>query len=78
MKTSYETKKELLKCLYLKKYNEWNCNFQDDRQLFCNMYEILAEALDDMKNIKNNYIWVGFNYKFAADRETMDNILKRF
>ena len=75
---SYEVKMNLLKNVYGKKYHEWNGKYKDDRQLYCNLYEMLVEALETMKNIKNNFIWCAFNKEFKEELRIMHDIEERF
>lgn len=73
---SYEVKKRFLK-FYKKKAEEWK-NEHDDRKVFSNIYYILDEALEEMKNIENNYIWCAFNKRFSDDIETLNDIENKF
>ena len=75
---SYETKMSLLKNVYGKKYHEWSGKYTDDRQLYCNLYEMLVEALEAIKNIENNFIWCAFNKEFKAELGIMHDIEERF
>ena len=76
-KESYKLKKRLLSLNYKKKAEEWK-NETDDRRLFSNLYYMIDEALEEMKNVENNYIWCAFNKKFSEDIQTLDEILNRF
>ena len=78
MKSDYERKERLLKLQFQRAYDSWNTVFNDDRLLFCNMYEIMLEACNDMKKVKNNTIAVAFNRYFAEEMETMLRIYNRF
>lgn len=50
----------------------------DDRGLYCNMFDILAEALESMRKVNNNTIWVAFNKYFREEQLTMCEIVKHF
>lgn len=74
---SAETKKELLKLEFGKERKAWDGE-KDDRGVFCNIYDMLMEALDDMKSVENSFIWVAFNNKFREEEKTLKEIKKRF
>jgi len=73
-----ELKIKVHKNRYEKKYNEWVGKYFNDKQLFCNIYEILIEEMEKMKKVNSDYIGVAFNRLVAEDQETMDRIMKRF
>lgn len=75
---SYKTKMSILKNLYAKEYREWNGKYKDDRQLYCNLYEMLVEALEVLSDIENNFIWCAFNKEFREELKIMDDIRERF
>ena len=50
----------------------------DDRGLYCNMFDIMTEALEAMRKVKNNTIWVAFNHHFREEQKTMCEIVKHF
>jgi hypothetical protein len=62
---------------YVKK---WDGVYQDDRQLFCNIYHQLVESYAEMSNkkINNSSIWVALG-KYRQEKETtLNEIIERF
>jgi len=51
---------------------------QDDRMLFCNIFDKLREAVDAMESVHNNTMWVAFNRLYSEDMARMDDIVHRF
>lgn len=53
---------------------------EDDRQVFCAMYNNLIKACKEMKkaNIENPFIKVAFDEKVNQEKSVMDDIIRRF
>lgn len=77
-KKSADTKRKLLKLNFWKKRKEFEQFSNDDRRVFCNVYDMLMESLEVMESVENNYIWVAFNKKFRIDFEELKEIDSRF
>ena len=73
-----EYNKDFMKLMYEEKYNEWNGKYEDDRQLFCNCYKMIMEALDNMYHVTSEMVWVGFNRECKDTEKTMDRIMECF
>lgn len=73
-----QKKIDYFKLFYEDTYKGWHEKHVDDRQLFCNMYEQILEALESVKEIDNAYIKVAINHKLKKDSEILDNIMSRF
>lgn len=87
MRTRSEIKKSVeavkvhtnyIEIMYSKKYEEWNGYFQDDRQLYCNLYRQIFEMYEDYKFCKSSSTKVAINKQFRKDEETMKEIIERF
>lgn len=74
---SATNKISLLRVKYKKYRAEWE-NQDDDRRVFCNIYDMLIEACEDMKHVTNNFIWIAFNRRYNEELQTLDEILARF
>ncbi len=78
-KKTVETKKNLLVFHFGSYYNGWKAEeVNDDRLLFCNMYDQLNDALDAMAKMKNNFVWSAFNKESKEQEKQMCEIVKRF
>lgn len=80
MKTNYyDIKINNLKYKYSRFVEEFK-GYEDDRQIFCAMYNNLIKACKDMKkaNIENPFIKVAFDEKVKEEKSIMDNIVRRF
>ena len=75
---SMTLKARVFKNKYEAYYNRWNGVRSDDRGLFCRLYEIVIEEMENMKKIKSNYINVAFNRSVEKESETMDDIVGYF
>lgn len=73
-----KNKQKLLEWHFSRYYQMWKDEFQDDRALIGGMYEQMMEALKDMEEVSNNYVWVAFNRAFHEDEKTMCEIIKKF
>jgi len=62
---------------YKKIYDKWT-EFNDDRRLFCNMYEIIRDAILAISEVDNNFVQVAFNHEENIKYETMDEIVNYF
>lgn len=76
-KMSADLKRRYLKHNYEKCRKEYE-GFNDDRRVFCNIYDILIEALNVMEKVDNNFIWVAFNNECEKDVETLNRIKDYF
>ena len=72
-----DTKIKLLNLRYGKYRKAWE-GTSDDRKVFCNIYDMLVEACECMKSVRNNLIHVAFNRQFKEEEETLKEILQRF
>lgn len=70
---SANAKRTLLRYYFGKKREEYK-GFTDDRQVFCNIYDMLMQSLDEMEKVENNYIWVAFNKAYREDFNTLKEI----
>ena len=78
-KKNAETLKSLLVFHFGRYYRDWNGqNLNDDRNIFVGMYDQLAEAIDDMAKVKNNFVWIAFRQKMKEQETEMCEIVKRF
>ena len=78
-KKSAEIKMNVFTGVFTKYYKQWDAEgVKDDRRVFCNMYEILKEALQASAEVTNNTIWVAFNEYFRKEERIMCEIVKRF
>lgn len=68
----------ILENYFEKYYEEWNNKFSNDKQYFCNLYEVLIQECQNMKNVKSDYINVAFSKKLEKDIETMKRIISTF
>lgn len=60
-------------------YKEWNVEgIRDDRRVFCNLYEIIEDALKTSTTITNNTILVALNERLRRDQRQMSEIVKHF
>jgi hypothetical protein len=50
----------------------------DDRQIYINIYNMIMEALKDLKKEPNVYIKVAMKAAINKDLQTLDDINKRF
>lgn len=57
-------------------YYEIYKNYGDDRYLFCKIYDMLLEALEEMKNVRNLFIWCAFNDSFKEEVKTLQEIIE--
>lgn len=73
-----EIKRGYMKLHFEKNYEKWKDKYHDDRLIFCNMYEQLMKAIDDMEHIESYCIRVGFNKEFKRETLTMIDIQNRF
>ncbi len=73
-----QRKRDLFTYYYSKQYKEWNGKYFDDRQVFCNIYSMVLESLEVMKNIDNTYIWCAFNKQYREDCNALDRIKATF
>ena len=66
--------------LYSKQYQAWNTRYGDDRQLYCNLYLMVTDALAQKEQFEelSPYIRNAINKRVKTDRKTMDNIISRF
>lgn len=60
---------------YHKKYMEWSYKYNDDRELFCNTYEIISSALLALKDVRHHYVILAINKALQEDFKLMDEIL---
>ncbi|HIJ51316.1 MAG TPA: hypothetical protein HPP54_09740 [Nitrospinae bacterium] len=73
-----DLKKRLLRDKYQATYEEWFGRFSNDKALFCRIYEIILEELENMKGVKSNYIRVAVMNKMAEDNARLDRIIDQF
>lgn len=74
-----ELRRDLLKLRFQKQYEEWKKGwFCDDRLVFCNVYEILLEALDAMEKVDNSFVWVAFVRRFNEETQKLAEIKETF
>ena len=59
-------------------YNRWNGVRSDDRGLFCRLYEIVIEEMENMKKVKSNFINCAFNRQIEKEEEMMRGIVGYF
>lgn len=65
---------------YGKKAQEWEGQYQDDRQLFCNIYNRLINAYQEAakKRIQSNLIWCALHDRRNQAEETLKDIMQFF
>ncbi len=76
-KKSAGLKKRLLKQHFEKLRNQFD-GFNDDRAVFCNIYDMLMEALATMETVENNLVWVAFNNEYCKEFSDLQDIADRF
>lgn len=76
-KKSADIKRQHLSFQFGKLRNQFEC-FNDDRKVFCNIYDMLMEAIDAMAIVENNLIWVAFNNEYRKEYSTLQSIADRF
>ena len=60
---------------YGKSYREFKeGGFEDDRALFCRVFEILEEEAEKMKKVNSSFINVAFNRLWDEYEETLESI----
>lgn len=62
---------------YKKNAEAWKDAY-DDRKIYSNTYYMLVEAVEEMKQIENQYIICAFYKQFAYDKAMLDEIEQRF
>lgn len=78
MNKTSQTKMDLVQFKFQKFYEEIRNKYDDDRQVFQNIYEMLTEAIVVMGAIDNTLIQVAFNQKFNEEIETLERIMNKF
>lgn len=71
-------KRSWLRFTYGDYVRQWEGIFNDDRQLFCNMYNQILDAIDDLEFCKNPIMFCAFNDYVKKDYEVMNRIIERF
>lgn len=74
---NYNSKKRFL-TKYYSYYRIKYARYLDDRRLFCNTYDLLSEALEEMRNLNSILLSCAFNDIFRKETELMDRIIHRF
>ncbi len=72
-----DTKIKLMELRYGKYRKAWE-DTSDDRKIFCNTYDMLIEACECMKSVRNTLIHVVFNRQFNDEEKTLEEILQQF
>ena len=72
----YRAKRAMLNH-YKKNAEAWKDAY-DDRRIYSNTYYMLVEAVEEMKQIENQYILYAFYKQFTKDKSMLDDIEKRF
>ena len=72
----YRAKRAMLN-YYKKNAEAWKDSY-DDRRIYSNTYYMLVEAVEEMKQIENQYILYAFYKQFTKDKSMLDAIEKRF
>ena len=65
---------ERLRYLYGEEYRRWAGKHEDDRAVYCKMYEQIEGALRSLPAEPNLYVKNAVGAKIKADRETLDRI----
>lgn len=76
-KSAADIKRKLLKLDFQDLRATWE-GYHDDRRIFCNLYDMLMAALDEMESVTSNLIWVAFNHQFKEDYEMLGRIRDNF
>ncbi len=71
-------KKEYIEFMFLKYYNAWNGHYNDDRALFCNIYNQLIWAIKDLEKCNSICMVCAFNHEFEKDIDMMRKIIECF
>ena len=50
----------------------------DDRRLYVNVYNMVCEAIEAVKDIDNNFVQVALNKKIRQEQEMLSGIKKSF
>ena len=69
---------QYLKMHYGKKAEIWKDVTTDDRLVYCNLYQMMIEALESLPDEPNNYVCVALNKKMEKDCSTLTSILNVF
>ena len=62
---------------YKKNADAWK-DEHDDRKIYSNTYYMLAEAVEEMRQIENQYIIYAFYKQFTQDKAMLDEIEQTF
>lgn len=69
---------EYIKRFYSKYYEQWKGIYFDDRNRFCNLYELILNGLEEIPEDPYIYVKCAMNDTIRKDCETLDNIVKYF
>ena len=67
-----------LELMYGDLYTEWNGKYHDDRQIYCNIYNQMMEALEALNGMANVYVWVAVRHEMNRDEKVMREIEQKF
>lgn len=74
-----EQKIDYLQMLYGRLIKKYSLNeYRDDRKLFCNIYNMIVEAVNSLPDEPNNYVCVAMNKHINEDLEVLDRIKENF
>lgn len=69
----------LIKARFGDKADKWqNGGYHDDRVIYCNLYKLMLNALDELPDQPCNYIRVAMNHKMREDCKTLAEIREVF
>lgn len=61
-----------------RKYYDYYAGYEDDRGVYCRMYEMIAEAIQSLAEEPPLYIRCALARELHRDFETMEEIIERF
>ncbi len=68
-----------LEFFYGDNYKVWNeLDLHDDRRLYCNIYELIKEALESLDDNPVNFVCVAMNKYIEENENIMDRVISNF
>lgn len=77
-KNGADIKKEYYNLFYGGYYDKWNYTTTDDRKLFCNIYEMILEEIEDYNVVKSVGTRVAINDDLRKKEIELKDIISRF
>lgn len=74
----YKLHQNVLIAKYGKKRKAWDDIHNDDRAIFCALYDMIMKACEDMMEVKNNFICVAVSRSIEEEMKTLERISNVF